>query len=63
MEIGKGKIFRISGPVVIAEGLHAKMYELVRVGEEGLMGEVVQISRDWKIFVCRIGSWSAFTDL
>ncbi|HLC59158.1 MAG TPA: V-type ATP synthase subunit A, partial [archaeon] len=46
MEIGKGKIFRISGPVVIAEGLHAKMYELVRVGEEGLMGEVVQISRD-----------------
>lgn len=42
----KGKIYRISGPVVVAEGLDAKMYELVRVGNEGLMGEVVQITKD-----------------
>ncbi len=46
MEVSKGKIFRISGPVVVAEGLSAKMYELVRVGDEGLMGEVVQIVKD-----------------
>jgi V/A-type H+-transporting ATPase subunit A len=46
MEMKKGKIYRISGPVVLAEGLDAKMYELVRVGNEGLMGEVVQITKD-----------------
>jgi len=42
----KAKIFRISGPVVVAEGLHAKMYDLVKVGKEGLMGEVIQINDD-----------------
>jgi V/A-type H+-transporting ATPase subunit A len=46
MEMKRGKIYRISGPVVLAEGLDAKMYELVRVGNEGLMGEVVQITKD-----------------
>ncbi|TAL48190.1 V-type ATP synthase subunit A [archaeon] len=38
------KIHRISGPVVVAEGLNAKMYELVKVGERKLMGEVIQIN-------------------
>ncbi len=42
----KGKLFRISGPVVIAKGLNAKMYDLVKVGKEGLMGEVIQINED-----------------
>ncbi len=41
-----GKIYRISGPVIIAEGLRAKMYELVKVGDEGLLGEVIQINGD-----------------
>lgn len=41
-----GRIARISGPVVIAEGLNAKMYDLVRVGNEKLLGEVIQINRD-----------------
>lgn len=41
-----GKIYRIAGPVVIAEGLQAKMYELARVGNEKLLGEVIQISGD-----------------
>ncbi len=36
-----GEIYRISGPLVVAEGLKARMYDLCRVGEEGLMGEVV----------------------
>ena len=40
----KGKIYRISGPVVVAEGLNAKMYELVKVGSERLLGEVIQIN-------------------
>ena len=44
MEIAK--IYRISGPVVTAKGLNAKMYDLVKVGNEGLMGEVIQIDGD-----------------
>lgn len=42
MEV-KGEIYRVSGPVVTAIGLQAKMYDLVKVGNEGLMGEVIQI--------------------
>jgi len=39
----KGEIYRVAGPVVTAIGLQAKMYDLVKVGNEGLMGEVIQI--------------------
>ena len=39
----KGKIYRISGPVVTATGLNAAMYDVVRVGHEGLMGEVIEL--------------------
>ncbi|HII90606.1 MAG TPA: ATP synthase subunit A [Methanosarcina sp.] len=42
MEV-KGVIYRVSGPVVTVTGLQAKMYDLVKVGNEGLMGEVIQI--------------------
>src|SRR3989344_6604153 len=37
------KLSRIAGPVVVAVGLKAKMYDVVRVGKEQLMGEVIQI--------------------
>jgi V/A-type H+-transporting ATPase subunit A len=37
-----GRIVRITGPVVIAEGMRGTgMYEVVRVGEAGLVGEVI----------------------
>jgi V/A-type H+-transporting ATPase subunit A len=37
-----GRIVRITGPVVIAEGMGGTgMYEVVRVGEAGLVGEVI----------------------
>lgn len=42
MEVGKVK--RVAGPVVQATGLKASMYDLVLVGEEGLMSEVIGIS-------------------
>ncbi|MEM3373598.1 MAG: V-type ATP synthase subunit A [Candidatus Woesearchaeota archaeon] len=42
-ELSKGVLVRIAGPVVVAQGIDAKMYDLVRVGNEGLMGEVIQI--------------------
>jgi len=42
----KGTIFRISGPVVTAIGMEAGMYDVVRVGDEGLMGEVIELHGD-----------------
>jgi V/A-type H+-transporting ATPase subunit A len=40
----KGRVVRVSGPLVVAEGLEGtKMYELVRVGEAKLFGEVIEI--------------------
>ncbi|MDH7592953.1 MAG: ATP synthase subunit A [Methanomicrobiales archaeon] len=38
-----GVLRRISGPVVTAVGLEAHMYDLVKVGREELMGEVIKI--------------------
>ena len=37
------EIYRVSGPVVIAEGLDARMYDVVWVGEDKLIGEIIQI--------------------
>ena len=42
----KGRIYRVAGPVVTVIGIEAKMYDLVKVGDEGLMGEVIEIDRD-----------------
>ena len=42
MEV-KGEIYRVSGPVVTALGINARMYDVVKVGDEGLMGEVIGI--------------------
>jgi V/A-type H+/Na+-transporting ATPase subunit A len=39
-----GHVARVSGPVVIAEGLtEAKMYDVVRVGSLGLVGEIIRL--------------------
>ena len=43
MSNNEGVIYRISGPVVTATGIDARMYEVVRVGHEKLMGEVIEI--------------------
>ncbi len=40
----EGKIVRISGPTVDASGLpDAKMYDMVKVGDLGLMGEIIRL--------------------
>ncbi|MBI2971724.1 MAG: V-type ATP synthase subunit A [Candidatus Aenigmarchaeota archaeon] len=44
--IAVAKIYRVSGPVVTAEGLDARMYDVVKVGDEKLLGEVIQIKSD-----------------
>jgi len=42
-----GSIRKISGPVVISDGMTgSKMYDVVRVGEEGLMGEIIRLEGD-----------------
>lgn len=38
-----GEIFRVSGPVVTATGLRPRMYDVQFVGDEQLLGEVIQI--------------------
>ncbi|MFA5645371.1 MAG: V-type ATP synthase subunit A [Candidatus Ratteibacteria bacterium] len=44
MRYEKGKIEKISGPLVEASGLPSvRMFEVVKVGEENLLGEVVRI--------------------
>ena len=45
-EDGDGRIASVSGPVVTASGLDARMNDVVYVGEEGLMGEVIEIEGD-----------------
>ena len=40
---GTGEIQRVAGPVVTATGLRPRMYDVMLVGKEQLMGEVIQI--------------------
>jgi V/A-type H+-transporting ATPase subunit A len=43
----KGTIERISGPLVVAKGMTgASMHEVVRVGEIGLVGEIIELDGD-----------------
>ena len=42
-----GKIVKISGPLVIAEGMReANMFDVVRVGENKLIGEIIEMHGD-----------------
>ncbi len=43
----EGKIVRISGPVIEADDMRgAKMYDVVRVGDENLIGEIIRLNGD-----------------
>jgi V/A-type H+-transporting ATPase subunit A len=42
----KGTIYRIAGPVVTVIDVPTKMYDVVKIGNEGLMGEVIGIEGD-----------------
>jgi V/A-type H+-transporting ATPase subunit A len=42
-----GRIIRVAGPVVVAKGMRgSQMYELVRVGELNLIGEIIRLQED-----------------
>ena len=44
----KGGIIKISGPLVVAKGIpDARMFDVVRVGKEGLIGEILEIRGDF----------------
>jgi len=45
-DAGTGVIESVSGPVVTARNLDARMNDVVYVGDEGLMGEVIEIEGD-----------------
>lgn len=43
----EGKISKVSGPVVIAAGMSgSKMYDVVKVGDLGLIGEIIRLEED-----------------
>ncbi len=43
----QGTIIKVSGPLVVAEGMNeAKMYDVVRVSEKKLIGEVIELRGD-----------------
>ncbi len=42
-----GKIIKIAGPVVVADDMKgSKMFDMVKVGSEKLIGEIIQLERD-----------------
>ncbi|MBN1125199.1 MAG: V-type ATP synthase subunit A [Sedimentisphaerales bacterium] len=46
-ETSNGRIIKVAGPVVVAEGMTgARMYDVVRVGSENLIGEIVELHGD-----------------
>lgn len=43
----QGKIVKVAGPLVVADGMdHAGVADVVRVGEEGLIGEILNLDGD-----------------
>jgi V/A-type H+-transporting ATPase subunit A len=43
----RGTIIKVSGPLVVAEGMsNAKMYDVVRVSEKNLVGEIIELRGD-----------------
>lgn len=47
MNLAIGKIIKVAGPLVVAQGLeNVKVYDVVKVGEKKLIGEVIEIRSD-----------------
>ncbi len=45
--MGNGKVIKVSGPLVVAEGLaDANMFDVVRVGRDRLIGEIIEMRGD-----------------
>ena len=47
MQNNTGKIVKVSGPLIVAENMaDVKMYDVVKVSKEGLVGEVIELRGD-----------------
>ena len=47
MELIEGKILKVSGPLVVAEGMRrADMFDVVHVGKDKLIGEIIEMHGD-----------------
>ena len=45
--MSQGKIVKVSGPLVIASGMEdADMFDVVHVGDQGLIGEIIEMRGD-----------------
>ena len=45
--MAEGKVLKVSGPLVVATGMEeANMYDVVHVGEQGLIGEIIEMRGD-----------------
>jgi len=45
--MSKGTVKKVAGPLVVAEGMHdANMFDVVRVGNQRLIGEIIEIHGD-----------------
>ena len=43
----QGKIVKVSGPLIVAENMaDCRMYDVVRVSDKGLIGEVIELRGD-----------------
>lgn len=43
----RGRIIKVSGPLVVAEGMEeANIYDVVKVGNKGLIGEIIEMRED-----------------
>ena len=54
-----GKIIKVSGPLIVADGMgESKMFDVVKVGKERLIGEIIELrgefpgTRSWTP-ICR----------
>lgn len=48
-----GKIYKVAGPLVVAENMSgSKMYELVKVGWDKLVGEIIKLEGDTASIQC-----------
>ncbi len=46
-ETNKARVVKVAGPVVVAEGMTgSRMYDVVRVGDLNLIGEIVELHGD-----------------
>lgn len=47
MDLKTGRVVKVSGPLVVAEGMEeANLFDVVRVGDERLIGEIIEMRED-----------------